>query len=60
MAKATPDIIKIAEDYILSATHRLPDVIERESIHDAESDFTCFHTTQEDVDGLLAELKRLL
>lgn len=45
MAKATPDIIKIAENYILSATHRLPDVIERESIHDAESDFTCFHTT---------------
>ncbi|MCI9577806.1 MAG: nuclear transport factor 2 family protein [Oscillibacter sp.] len=45
MAKASPEIIKIAEQYTLDATHRLPDKIGENGIHDEISDFTCFHTT---------------
>lgn len=45
MAKASPQIIKAAEAYILAATHRRADFIEANGIHDQVSDFTCFHTT---------------
>ncbi len=44
MAKATPEIIKASNEYTLQATLRSPEYIGSYSVHDAESDFTCFHT----------------
>lgn len=45
MAKASPEIIKISEDYTKYATNRLADKVRDCAVDDEVSSFTCFHTS---------------